>query len=170
MKNLENNKMMAAILVAGLIALLTGKVASFIYHPVKDPEKRGFQVEVLDEQAGVVAQKVEEVLDIPVLMASATIDGGQKVFKKCAACHTYKSGEPHKLGPNLSGLVNSKIAGKAGYSYSDALVSNGKSWTHDELFAFLKKPRDYAPGTKMSFAGLKKPQQIADVIKFLEGN
>ena len=169
MKNLENNKIMAAILVAGLIALLTGKVANFLYHPITDPEKRGYQVEVL-ENSDANIDTTEEVIDIQTLMASATIEKGQKVFKKCAACHTYKPGENHKLGPNLAGLVDSKIASKSGYSYSDALKSIDKNWSHDELFAFLKKPRAYAPGTKMSFAGLKKPKQIADLIKFLENN
>lgn len=170
MKNLENNKIMAAILVAGLIALLTGKVANFLYHPIKEVEKRGYQVEVVADDNANEPKEEEEVIDISALMAAANAEKGKKTFRKCAGCHKYNSGDSHGVGPNLYGIVNSKIAAKDGYPYSNALESIDKNWTYEELFAFLKKPRKYAPGTKMSFAGLKKPNQIADIIKFLENN
>jgi cytochrome c len=172
MKDLENNKIFASIVVAGLIALICGKIANGLYHPVKEPEKRGYEVEVAEASSDSAPQeeKKEEPVDIPALMAAATVEGGKKVFKKCAACHSYESGGAHKLGPNLAGIVNAPIASKSDYSYSDALKSMDKPWNYEELYAFLKKPRKYAPGTKMSFAGLKKPEQIADIIKLLESN
>lgn len=172
MKDLENNKILASIIVAGLIALICGKIANGLYHPVTEPEKRGFQVEVAEagSEGEETAETVEEVIDIPALMAAASVEEGQKVFKQCVSCHTPEQGGAHKLGPNLAGVVNAKQASKEGYAYSDALKAVGKTWTYDELFAFLKKPRKYASGTKMSFAGIKKPEQIANVIKYMESN
>lgn len=172
MKDLENNKILASVLVAGLIALFVGKIADGLYHPVKNPEKRGYQVEVTETSgSAIAAEPVEEKFDVPALMAAADLEKGKKDFgKKCASCHSYETGGSHKVGPNLANIVGSKIASKDGYSYSSALKEKGVSWTHEELFAFLKKPRKYAKGTKMSFSGYKKPEQVANMIKFLENS
>ena len=116
------------------------------------------------------APKEEEVIDVAALMASSDAAAGQKTFKKCAACHSVDQGGAHKVGPALYGIVNDKQASQGGYSYSAALSGVGKNWNYDELFAFLKKPSKYSPGTKMSFAGLRKPKDIANVVKYLESN
>ena len=171
MKDLESNKIVAAILVAGLIALITGKIADGLYHPVENSEKRGYVVEIANTNSSAdTASAVEEVIDIPALLAAATVENGSAAFKKCASCHTNEAGGDHRVGPNLAGIVNSKIASKDGYAYSNAMIAKTGNWTYEELFAFLKKPQDYVPGTKMSFAGLKNAKDIADVIKFLESN
>lgn len=168
MKDLENNKIAAAILVAGLIAIIAGKISDGLYHPEHEPEKRGYQVEVAEiDDSGAAEEKEEVVIDIAALMASADAAAGEKGFKKCAACHSLEPGV-HRVGPSLAGIYNSKIASKSGYSYSNALSAIDKNWTDEELFHFLKKPGKYAKGTKMTFAGLKKPEDKANIIAFLK--
>jgi len=171
MKNLETNKIAAAIFLAGLLALLSGKIADGLYHPVEDPDQRGYQVEVAAEgDTGATEKEEEEPIDIAALMEAASADSGSKVFKKCAACHTIEQGGPHRVGPNLAGVVGADKGHHNDYSYSDALKAKGGKWTEEDLFHFLHKPKDYLPGTKMTFAGIKKPEQIADLIEFLKNN
>jgi cytochrome c len=171
MKNLENNKIIAAILVAGLIALVTGKIADVLYHPTghegAEEQKRGFSVEVASS-AGDSKEAAKDVpLDIPALMAAADATAGEAVFKKCASCHDASKGGPNKVGPNLSGIVGDKRARKADFAYSDGMKAKDGSWTYDDLFHFLKKPKDFVNGTKMTFAGLSNPKDIANVIAYL---
>lgn len=169
--NLESNKIFASILLAGLIAMLAGFVTKQLY-PNHADEVRGYQIEVAEEntESANLQEEAEEVIDIPSLMASASAEEGAKVAKKCAACHNFKAGEPHKVGPNLHDIINNQIAAKPGYAYSSALSEVDKKWTYEEIFHFLKSPKKYAPGTKMTFAGLKKPQDIANMIEFLRSN
>ncbi len=172
MKNLEGNKIAAAILVAGILALAIGKVADYLYHPVETSDKRGFQIEGAEEAttAEGAAPVEEEKIDVEALMAQADAKAGADVFKKCASCHLDDASGTHKIGPNLHGIANAPIAHHGNFSYSNAMKQKGGTWTHENLFAFLKKPRDFINGTKMSFAGLKDPKDIANVIKFLEAN
>lgn len=96
---------------------------------------------------------------------------GEKVFKKCKACHAVGDGAKHKVGPELNGVIGRTVAGAEGFKYSDvlkALGDEGKTWTAEELSAFLTKPRDYAKGTKMSFAGLRKEDDRINVIAYLD--
>jgi len=94
---------------------------------------------------------------------------GAKLFKqRCQACHTCKKGEGHKVGPNLHGLFGRKTGQAKGYSYTEANVSKGIEWNDDTLFEYLLNPKKYIPGTKMVFAGFKKPQDRFDVIAFLK--
>lgn len=167
MKDLEFNKIAASILVAGLIALVIGKVTNTLYSP-DDQEKRGYQVEVASGGEGNSGKPAEEKpLDIPALMAAANAANGQAIFKKCASCHGAEKSGGHKVGPNLWGVIGLKSAHHADFAYSTALKEKNITWGYAELFEFLKKPSAYAPGTKMSFAGLRKPEEIADVIAYL---
>jgi cytochrome c len=167
MKDLEFNKIAASILVAGLIALVVGKVTNALYSP-DEQEKRGYQVEVASgNEAGGAAAEAEKPLDIPALMAAANAENGQTIFKKCVSCHSVEKSGAHKVGPNLWGIIGLKSAHHADFAYSSALKEKNITWGYSELFAFLKKPSAYAPGTKMSFAGLRKPEEIADVIAYL---
>lgn len=106
-------------------------------------------------------------VDIATLMASASAEAGVKQFKKCKACHTTNKGGKNHVGPNLWDMVGRDKAVLPGFRFSDALKTKGGAWTYDDLDQFLAKPKDYVRGTKMSFAGLKKPGDRADVIIFL---
>ena len=105
--------------------------------------------------------------DVSALLASADAIAGAKTFKKCKSCHTSKKGGKNRVGPNLWDVVGRDKAGAAGYSFSGALKGLGGTWTYRDLNAFLANPKGFAKGTKMSFAGLKKPQDRAAVIVFL---
>ncbi len=168
MKDLELNKIAAAVLVAGLIALVSGKIADALYHP-KDAEKRGFEIAV-DESAGAGGEQAQEevVLDIPALMAAADAVKGEALHKKCVACHSFDAGGPNKVGPKLFGVVGRTKASVGDYAYSDALKSMNGKWDEEALFGFLANPRKYAPGNKMGFAGLKKPEDLANMVAYLK--
>ncbi len=168
MKNLETNKIAAAILVAGLIALVSGKIAEALYHPEENVEKRGFSVEVASSgssESGAPA-KDEPVL-VGKLMAEANAEEGAKIFKKCGSCHNAEKGGANKVGPNLAGVVGANKGTHPGFTYSDGMKSHPGKWSYEDLFAFIHKPSALIPGTKMTFAGLSNPKDIANVVAFL---
>ena len=105
--------------------------------------------------------------DISALLAMGSIDDGQKVFKKCSACHSVKKGGKNKIGPALYNVIGRDMAGLKDYKYSKALIGFGKSWTFEEMNNFLIKPQSYIKGTKMAFAGLKKEKDRASVILYM---
>jgi cytochrome c len=126
--------------------------------------------EAAPEQAGeqqAAAAEGDGGGDLSALLASADPADGEKVFKKCKACHTPEQGGPNRVGPNLWNVVGGPKAAHEGFSYSDAMKGLGGDWTYADLDAYLTKPKDFAPGTKMSFAGLKKPEDRAAVISYL---
>lgn len=179
MSGFELNKIAGAVIMAGLIAMLVGKTSTWLYGPHSDDAhgghgehaevKRGYQIDTGGEGAdlaGVVEQE-EEPINLPLLLASADVEAGKKSTKKCVACHSFESGGAHKVGPNLWNLVGGPIAHHADYNYSSALKDKGGDWTYDNLYAFLHKPKDFAKGTKMAFAGIKKPEDLADLIVYL---
>jgi len=170
--SLEINKIAAAVLVAGLVGMISGKVADGLYHGGEAAEKRGFEVAVTEGPvSGGGAAAEEAPVDIASFMATADVALGEATFKKCVSCHTMGKGEPHKVGPNLNGIVGSAHAHAGDYAYSDAMkAKHGESWDAQKLSEFLANPKKAIPGTKMGFAGLKKPEERAAVIKYLEQN
>jgi len=169
----ETNKIIGSILLAGLIALSGGYAAKAIYKPELHPEKRGFQIEVAENTASNSAAPAaqDKAPDVLKLIATADAAKGAEVAKKCLACHSVEKGGANKVGPNLWGVVNATAGGhSAGYAYSTAMVDKGKGgakWTYEELQNFLYAPSKYVKGTKMTFAGLKKPEELAGVIAYL---
>ena len=168
MGGMEFNKIFAAILVAGIIAMLGGFVSKQIIHPHK-LEKDVYTIEAAEEGAGGgVAAGPTGPEPILAMLASADVAKGEKISKACAACHTFPKGSPAGVGPNLWGVVGGPKDHMAGYAYSGALLEVGaKTWTYEELNKFLYKPKAYAAGTKMSYAGLKKGEDRAALIAWL---
>lgn len=170
MSGIELNRIAAAILLASLVAMLVGVVANILYKPKLEVAERGYRTEVAegdsDDSAGAASGEV--LLNIEELMASANAEAGAKTIKKCVACHTFDQNGANKVGPNLWKVVNAQKGKKAGFAYSKAMLAVGGDWDQQSLFDFLKKPSKYIPGTKMSFAGIRKPEDIANVIAYLQ--
>jgi cytochrome c len=149
-----------------LLVLFATLFSSLLYQQ-KKVIKRGFEIEISADGKPVV-KKEEKPVDLATMMKTADIDRGAKTFKKCATCHSIGKGEAAKVGPNLYGVVGRKRGSFAGFSYSEAMKAKGGNWDSESVNSFITKPKEYLPGTKMAFAGLKKPQDRADVILFLE--
>jgi len=171
MDSFELNKVIAAVLMVALLVIGLGKIADSIFY-VKKPKNQGYQVEVESELASSVSQVAETVekIDIMAIMTQGDIASGEKIFKKCAACHSINKGGKNKIGPALYNVVGRTVGGVDNYKYSKTLASYGKEWTFEELNGFLIKPSSYLKGTKMSYAGLRKEKDRASVIKYLNQN
>jgi cytochrome c len=168
MDSFELNKIIAAILMVALLVIGLGKIADSVFY-VKKPKNPGYQVEVESQLISNTSQvaEVEEKIDISAVMALGDVASGEKIFKKCAACHSINKGGKNKIGPALYNVVGRAVGGVNDYKYSKALASYGKEWTFEELNGYLQKPASYLKGTKMSFAGLRKEKDRASVIKYL---
>ncbi|MEY3196638.1 MAG: Cytochrome c [Pseudomonadota bacterium] len=169
MSGFEVNKIAGAVLLASLVAAISVNLVDILYKPSLSPKQRGYQVAVAPNDSDSVAQPApEEKVDIPALMQAANAQTGENVAKKCLSCHSFEEGGPNKVGPNLWAVVGAKKGAHPAYKYSDALMAKGGTWTEEDLFHFLHKPSAFIPGTKMSFAGISKAQEIADIIAFLK--
>ena len=172
MDSFELNKIIAAVLMVALLIIGIGKLSDVIFH-VEKPEKPGYAVEI-DQAVTVSAQSTsetaEEKIDIAALMAMGDLATGEKVFKKCAACHSIAKGGKNAIGPALYNVVSRKTGSKSDYKYSKALSEYGKEWTFEELNGYLTKPAKWIKGTKMAFAGLRKEKDRASVILYLNQN
>ena len=171
MDSFELNKIIAAVLLIALIVIGIGKVSDIAFK-VDKPEKSAYKIEIPENAlvSNSKAEKVEEKVDISALLALGTIDHGEKVFKKCAACHLVNKGGANKIGPALYGVLGRKVASKEDYKYSKAMAAYEKNWTFEEMNGYLKKPQSYIKGTKMAFAGLRKEKDRASVILYLNQN
>jgi cytochrome c len=171
MDSFELNKIIAAILMVTLLVIGLGKFSDIIFH-VEKPKKPGYEIEI--EQATTISSSaktvVEEKIDIAVLMAMGDIVSGEKIFKKCAACHSIVKGGKNKIGPALYNVVGRKVGKVMNYKYSKALAAYDKEWNFEELNGFLIKPAKWVKGTKMAYAGLRKEKDRASIIKYLNQN
>lgn len=151
------------VLFAGIVALGSSIVAGEMFHSER-PEKMGYPIEgvELEGEGGAEAEK-----PIAFYLASADPAKGQSVFNKCTACHNAAPGGANQLGPNLHGIMGAPLASKPGFAYSDALKSKGGTWTWDAMSDWLKSPKAFAPGTKMTFAGIGNPQDRANLLVWL---
>ena len=171
MDSFEINKIIAAILMVALLIIGIGKLSEIIFH-VEKPETPGYSVKVEAVTAASASNSSSESdkIDISALMAMGDIAHGEKVFKKCAACHSIVKGGKNAIGPALYNVVGRKVGAIEDYKYSKALVAYDKNWTFEELNGFLIKPAKWIKGTKMAYAGLRKEKDRASVIKYLNEN
>ena len=171
MDSFEINKIVAAVLLVALLIIGISKISNIIFH-VDKPEKPGYTVEVeqISSESTTTTSEVEEKIDIVALMAMGDVASGEKIFKKCAACHSINKGGKNKIGPAVYNVVGRKVGGVADYKYSKALASYDKEWNFEELNGFLLKPAKWIKGTKMAYAGLRKEEDRASIIKYLNEN
>ncbi|MDA0655783.1 MAG: cytochrome c family protein [Proteobacteria bacterium] len=163
------NKVIAAIISAVLLAMTAAFITGFLYKP-KMLDKQVYAIgggTVVASMSGATAPEKAGPEPIAPMLAQADVAAGQKVSKKCSACHTFQKDGKHRIGPNLWNIVGAKQGGKDGYAYSKVFKGLGADWSYEELNKFLFKPRAYARGTKMSFVGLRKAGDRAAMIAYL---
>ena len=170
MDSFELNKIIASILLVALLIIGISKISNVIFK-VEKLESSAYKVEIpegdIKQVVGDKIKQVEEKIDISALMALADINHGEKVFKKCSACHSIQAGGGNNIGPALYNVVGRKIGAIEDYKYSKALMNYEKSWSFEELNGFLIKPQKWIKGTKMAYAGLRKEKDRASVILYL---
>ena len=166
------NKIIASIILAIILVLGINKITDIIFY-VEKPEKSAYQVANVSTSTTVEVTSESQSTgsgDIMVLLTSVSASEGEKIFKKCAACHSIAKGGANKIGPALWGVLGRKVGSVSDYKYSKAMASYGKSWSFEEMSGFLLKPKEWIKGTKMSFMGLKKAKDRAAVILYMNQN
>jgi cytochrome c len=169
MDSFELNKIMGAVLGTLLFVMGAGFVAEAIYHPIEG-RGPGYALPEPEVAEGGETAEAEPEVPLGVLLASASADRGAAAVKKCASCHNFGEGDPNKQGPGLYGVVGRLEGSHEGFAYSEALMAHnaaGDVWSYENLNAFLTKPADYAPGTKMNFAGIRTAEERADILAYL---
>ena len=167
MDSFELNKILGAVL-GTCLALLSLNIAAGAIFTAHNPEKPGYEIAVQEQDThGKPGEPAAAEEPLPVRFASADAGRGENAAKKCAACHTFGKGEPNRVGPNLWGVVGRPKASEAGFNYSAALKAQKGEWTPDDLDRYLTDPKAMVPGTNMTFAGIPRGKERADVITFL---
>ena len=167
MNSFEINKIIAAILVTILVVFGIGKISDTIF----DKDDKDIVAYKVEAPEGELTQaSAESSLDISALLAMGEVAHGEKVYKKCKACHSIKQGGGNKIGPALWNVIFRPVGAITDYKYSKALSSYGKEWTWEEMNGFLIKPSTWIKGNKMGFAGLKNEKDRASVILYLNQN
>ena len=170
------NKILASFLCACLLLIGAGKFASFMQgsneHHDDHHQTTTNAYPILVPETGIesgtsLPNDPVPILSILALLSNADLNSGKKISKKCAACHSFNSGGPNKVGPNLWNILNRSMGSKEDYKYSKALKTMDGVWDYSSLNKFLLKPKDYISGTKMNYTGLKKEQDRANIIVWL---
>ena len=170
----EFNKVLCAILSAILVLLLSSFIGELLYHPKILDEKVSYVVE--EENIDTVdptEKKTSEVSaiseeEIEQLLTKANLDPGEKfAVKNCSACHSFELPIKNKVGPSLATIMNRKVASLENYKYSKALQNIDMDWSYKNLYLFLEKPKSWAPGTKMSYKGISKQDNLINILKYL---
>ncbi|HPV68703.1 MAG TPA: cytochrome c family protein [Sphingorhabdus lacus] len=159
----DRSNTIAGWVLAGGIAALGLSIASGMYFHSAAPHKPGYAIEGVEAEGG----GAEAAVPLGNMMAAADMTKGEAIFKKCTACHTIAQGGPNGIGPNLWATVGKPLGSHAGFAYSDALKSKGGTWTFEALNEWLTNPKKYAPGNKMTFAGLGNPEERAALMLYL---
>ena len=171
MSGFEINKILASIIVAIIIFVIIGLVGNFVVKINYDESQiTAYKIDIPEASTDSSTQTSandEMVEAISLLLAGASLEQGEKIFKKCGACHNYKKNSKSKIGPNLWNLINRQKASVSGFTYSKSLSEYGGKWTFEELNEFLYKPKKYISGTKMNFTGLNNVKDRANLILWL---
>ena len=169
MDSFEINKIIAAVLLTALLIIGIGKFADMLFY-VEKPKQSAYQIDGLEKAVASTEKdetKTLEKVDIAQLLAMGDLAHGEKVFKKCSACHMIASDGKNMIGPNLWNVIGRKAGSVSDYKYSKAMVAYAKQWSFEEMNSYLIKPQAYIKGTKMSFAGLIKEKDRASVILYM---
>ena len=148
------------------------KISDVIYS-VEKPEKSAYQVASIsntNDSTSVASTENTSAGDVMTLFASVSLSDGEKIFKKCAACHSIAKGGANKIGPALYNVIGRQAGSLPDYKYSKGMIAYAKKWTPQEMDGFLENPKGWVKGTKMAYAGLKKPEERAALILFLNKN
>jgi cytochrome c len=166
MDSFEVNKILGAVLGTLLGVLSINIAAGAIFAPTQ-PAKPGYDVAVPEQAPAGKPAEPEKQQPIEQLLANADLGRGENAAKKCQACHTFTKGGRNMVGPNLWGVVGRPRASEPGFNYSAAMKGKGGNWAIDELNQFIANPRGFIPGTNMTFAGIQRGGERADVIAYL---
>ena len=171
MDSFEINKIIAAVLLTALIIIGIGKFTDILFH-VEKPKESAYKIEGLEvvatnASADSSEAKVVQAVDIKALLAMGDLAHGEKVFKKCTACHQIAAGGKNMIGPKLWGVIGRTSGSVNDYKYSKAMIAHAKKWSFEEMNSYLIKPQAHIKGTKMAFAGLRKEKDRASVILYM---
>lgn len=170
--SLEGNKLLAALLAAGIVAMLSGLVAEEAIDP-SAPDEDAYPI--AEAEGGPAPAEAEEAPplergEIIALVAAADSERGAMVARRCVSCHAFEEGGADRIGPALWAVVGAPLGARDGFAYSPALLERaaaGAAWDYESLWLFLERPRAWLPGTKMSFAGLSKEADRAAIIAWM---
>ena len=166
------NKIIASIILAVILVWGINKITDIIFY-VEKPEKSAYQVASVSTTTTTEKTSASSGFgsgEIMALLASASVADGEKVFKKCAACHSIAKGGGNKIGPALWGVMGREAGSVSDYKYSKAMAGHGKPWSFEEMNGFLIKPKAWIKGTKMTFVGLKSEKDRAAIILYMNKN